>query len=576
MDEWRMPGFVEVRELGSGGQGRAVLVREDGSGRVAVAKYVETSGDDAARDQFRNESVLLKRVHSPYVARWYGHYEGPSVSAILMEAVDGVSLKEVLDQRSPLAPEAALLVLKGSLLGLEAAHDLGVVHRDYKPANVIVRADGLSKLIDFGVATLAGEQARSGTPAYMAPEQWRGEPAMPATDTYAATCVFFECITGHRPYQASDLSTLRAQHMSGPIPVEAVPEAVRDLVERGLAKDPHQRPGDFVTELDMAAATGYGEDWESRGAEALATTAAALAVLFPLAALLAPGAAAPATIGPAVISAGARTGRSLLTRLGSAKTMVAVTAAGIAIVGGSVLYAPGSTHKPAVRPSPLQAIRVQTDSLDQAFTSPHLTIKGAQYAHITGMKDLIVQNRVNKALRAPIDLGIAAAGIVPCQNAQTLQGTVEVGLQQSHLLSVRYDLFLHNICVQSGNQGWRQAVTVDLQTGQELTAQNILETAVVTSPTSLVALMNPPPGQHGNCTTTPLGVAPLTSTDFQSEQLGPGGLTHLPLTVFLKPDALEVTRDYFGGDGCDNFTYAFTYAKIRGLLRPEITTLLAK
>src|SRR5258708_40294537 len=97
MDEWRMPGFVEVRELGSGGQGRAVLVREDGSGRVAVAKYVETSGDDAARDQFRNESVLLKRVHSPYVSRWYGHYGGPAVSAILMGADNRVSFKARLE-----------------------------------------------------------------------------------------------------------------------------------------------------------------------------------------------------------------------------------------------------------------------------------------------------------------------------------------------------------------------------------------------------------------------------------------------------------------------------------------------
>src|ERR1700730_9903827 len=101
MGEWRVPGFVEVRELGAGGQGRAVLVREDGSGRVAVVKYVETIGDVASRDQFRQESVLLKRVQSPYVARWYGHYEGPAASAILMEAVDGVSLKEVLKEHAP-------------------------------------------------------------------------------------------------------------------------------------------------------------------------------------------------------------------------------------------------------------------------------------------------------------------------------------------------------------------------------------------------------------------------------------------------------------------------------------------
>ncbi|OLT33245.1 hypothetical protein BJF79_08180 [Actinomadura sp. CNU-125] len=120
--------------------------------------------------------------------------------ALIMEAVEGVTLKEVLARHGELAPEAALVVLKGSLLGLAAAHTVGVVHRDYKPANVMVPADGRSKLIDFGVAVAAGDASASGTPAYMAPEQWRGEAVSPATDVYAATCVFFECVTGRRPF----------------------------------------------------------------------------------------------------------------------------------------------------------------------------------------------------------------------------------------------------------------------------------------------------------------------------------------------------------------------------------------
>lgn len=78
-----------------------------------------------------------------------------------------------------MAPEAALTVLKGSLLGLAAAHAVGVVHRDYKPANVVVQPDGTSKLIDFGIAVLTGQGSRAGTPAYMAPEQWQGGPASP-------------------------------------------------------------------------------------------------------------------------------------------------------------------------------------------------------------------------------------------------------------------------------------------------------------------------------------------------------------------------------------------------------------
>ncbi|RSN57820.1 hypothetical protein DMH08_23800 [Actinomadura sp. WAC 06369] len=140
-----------------------------------------------------------------------------------MEAVPGRSLRQLLDERDePLAPETALAVLKGSLLGLAAAHSAGVVHRDYKPANVLVQDDGRSKLIDFGIAVLSGQGGTSGTPAYMAPEQWHGEPATSATDLYAATCVFVECITGERVFRATTIDELRIKHIEGQFLLERV------------------------------------------------------------------------------------------------------------------------------------------------------------------------------------------------------------------------------------------------------------------------------------------------------------------------------------------------------------------
>ncbi|MFD0904225.1 serine/threonine-protein kinase, partial [Actinomadura sediminis] len=305
MSGWQVPEYTELRVLGEGAQGRVVLARHDATGLPAAIKYLAAglAADPGFRVRFRAEAELLRRLRNPYVARLYGLVETGEGAAIVMEAVDGASLREVLAERGPLAPEAALVLLKGSLLGLAAAHDIGIVHRDYKPANVIVRGDGLSKLIDFGVAVDAGEAGRSGTPVYMAPEQWRDEPASPATDVYAATCVFFECVTGRRPYTAEDRAGLMGRHLTAPIPVEDVPEPLRPLVESGLAKDPWDRPhgaAAFVTELEAAAATAYGPDWEGRGVRTLAAAAAALSTLFPLTALgLGSGGAATAAGGGA-------------------------------------------------------------------------------------------------------------------------------------------------------------------------------------------------------------------------------------------------------------------------------------
>ncbi|MWA04036.1 protein kinase, partial [Actinomadura sp. LD22] len=330
---WRVEGFTEIRELGAGAQGRVVLARHDSAGTPVAIKYLaRRDGDDAAIERLRAEAVMLGRVDDPHVVRLYRFVSAARGAALVMEAVDGVSLKRILAEHGALEPEAALTVLKGSLRGLAAAHAAGVVHRDYKPANVVVRADGLSKLIDFGIATAAGDGAGSGTPAYMAPEQWERRPASGATDVYAATCVFFECVTGGRPF-SGDLAALRDGHLHGAVPAERVPEGLRDLVVRGMAKSPEERPpgaAAFAAELEAAAAAAYGPGWEGRGMRALAGAAVAFAAVFPLAAAgLVPGAAGGAAAGGAAGGAaagGAAAGGGLFAATG-AKVAAAVAAA---------------------------------------------------------------------------------------------------------------------------------------------------------------------------------------------------------------------------------------------------------
>ncbi|TDD79952.1 serine/threonine protein kinase [Actinomadura darangshiensis] len=327
MAHWRVSGFEEIRELGSGAQGRVVLARHAGRGAPIAIKYLAAGADPGARERFRDEARILGQVDDPHVARLYRLVEHGDDLAIVMEAVNGVSFKEILGRYGRLEPEAALTVLRGSLLGLAAAHAAGVVHRDYKPANVIVPADGCSKLIDFGIATPEGAASGAGTPVYMAPEQWRGESATAATDVYAATCVFFEALTGRRPY-GGDRASVMAGHLSGDVPAEDVPRALRPLVTRGMAKEAADRPAGaaaFVEELDELARTVYGPDWESRGMRLLAGAAVGLAALFPLAAGLVPAGAGAAG------AAGAGSS-GLLAAVG---TKAAVAVAGTAVVGAT-------------------------------------------------------------------------------------------------------------------------------------------------------------------------------------------------------------------------------------------------
>ncbi|MFE9500537.1 serine/threonine-protein kinase [Streptomyces collinus] len=283
MDTWAVPGYTNLRELGAGASGRVVLARhEDTNVRVAI-KYLSKELQRRAGflDRFRAEATLLAGLRSSHVTGLYEYVENTHGAVIVMELIDGVALRQLLTREGKIGPESALLTLKGSLLGLEAAHRIGIVHRDYKPENVLIDEQGFSKLVDFGIAVHDGATpGLAGTPLYMAPELWSGDQVTPAADIYAATATFYECLTGRRPFSGQNFAELAYQHVTASVPTDDIPEPVLPIILRGMAKSPQDRPSDataLVRELEQIAHRVYGPEWETTGRLELA----ALVGLFP-------------------------------------------------------------------------------------------------------------------------------------------------------------------------------------------------------------------------------------------------------------------------------------------------------
>lgn len=499
MSNWSLPGYRELAQLGTGGFGRVVLAKHESSGLVVAIKYLIEGGD---RAQFRHEAAILSRVVSPHVARLYEFVEEPRGAAIVMEAVPGVALKAIVDEHGALPPESALAIMKGSLLGLAAAHAAGTVHRDYKPGNVLVQPNHQSKLVDFGIALLAGHASQSGTPAYMAPEQWQGGPATPATDVYAATCVFFLCVTGERPFPGNDVEQLQTMHVTGRVPVELAPEPVRGLIARGMAKDVTQRPAGaaaFVAELESAAVAGYGKDWEAKGWQRLAGVAGALLALSPMAwivsatGVLTPGIAGGAAAGGAAGgslggSAGAvAAGKSAA---GAVAAKVAAAVIGIAVAAGGTVIAVdtiGDDPPAAAEQAPFTVDTV----VEQASYEVDIDVT-AELVQVSNHEDPSVEESIDEALRRPVDEEITYLresvaeiremidGQPQADDPVTITVDAEILLQNREFVSVRYDVqpTLNGL----SDSSWQtyETVTVDLRNGGVLTPSAMFQPEVLT------------------------------------------------------------------------------------------------
>jgi serine/threonine-protein kinase len=254
------------RELGHGGMATVYRARDEELGRpVAIKLLAENLADDAAfRARFLREARLAARLSHPNLVGVYDAGEAEDGRPfIVMELVPGTTLAEV--GRVP-ADHAVGLVVQAAH-GLAHAHAAGLVHRDVKPQNLLLRDDGVLKVADFGIARAAEATALTqigtvlGTAAYLSPEQALGEPVTAAADVYSLGAVLYELLTGRPPYAFESLADLAEQQRAGAItPVSElapeVPAHVEDTVMRALARNPAYRPptaSAFADELTAAS-----------------------------------------------------------------------------------------------------------------------------------------------------------------------------------------------------------------------------------------------------------------------------------------------------------------------------------
>lgn len=250
--------------IASGGMGDVWEATDTVLQRPVAVKVLRPADPDDTTfiDRFRDEARGSAGLHHPNIAAVYDYGEEDDVAYIVMELVPGRTLGELIrESNGGMTPDDVRSILGQAALALSAAHDAGVVHRDVKPANIIVTGEGQAKLTDFGIArigdgsghTRAGEVL--GTPDYISPEQALGEPATAASDIYSLGIVAHEMLTGVKPFDmGTPVATALAQVNDPPPPLpDTVPIDLREIVGACLAKTAAERPHDVSA---VAAAVG--------------------------------------------------------------------------------------------------------------------------------------------------------------------------------------------------------------------------------------------------------------------------------------------------------------------------------
>ena len=276
-DPRQVGDFTLVGWLGEGGQGTVFLGSGPDGEQVAVKLLrADLSQDSRARRYFERELDTVRRVADFCTARLLDFSADGEFPYIVSEYIDGPSLQEVVTARGRLeGPELDRLAI-GTATALAAIHEAGVVHRDFKPANVLLGPDG-PRVIDFGIArpldaTMNTHSGVVGTPAYMAPEQLQGVSVGPATDMFAWGCLVAYAANGAPPFAGESVPATLHRILNAEPDLGALTGTLRTLVSSCLDKDPSRRPGacDVLVRLLGVTNGGRQEDLLAEGSSAVA------------------------------------------------------------------------------------------------------------------------------------------------------------------------------------------------------------------------------------------------------------------------------------------------------------------
>jgi len=259
--------------IGSGGTGqvfRALHTTLNIPVAVKFLTHFSHEEDGLVMRQFRSEARLLAQLNHPNVVRILDFEDDPAQPYVVMEYVEGLSVSDLIQQSGRIRAEKSLRLLKHVVHGLHAALEVGIIHRDVKPANIIVARDGVAKLVDLGLAMkINGSTSMittrqgilEGSVAYMSPEQAMSPASVDhRSDIYSLGVSLFQMLTGQLPYRGRGVAAMLAQHLHAPIPLahESAPEIdpqLSTLVARMMAKESFDRPSSYEELMEQLEET---------------------------------------------------------------------------------------------------------------------------------------------------------------------------------------------------------------------------------------------------------------------------------------------------------------------------------